>query len=40
VFDGTDSRKQCTETTGKVIMRILAFNEEILKEKRSLSPQS
>jgi len=40
VFDGTVSNEQCTETTGKVIMRILACNEEILKGKWSLSPQT
>ena len=33
VFEGTDSNEQCTETAGKVIVRILACCGEILKEK-------
>ena len=40
LFEDTDSNEQCTETSGKVIMRMLACYEEIPKENRSLSPQS
>ena len=40
VFEDTDSKEQCTKTTAEVIMRMFACCEEILKEKRSVSPPS